>query len=1097
MTAFNAVLTSDVLSGQASARFVEVPPGLSVSDMIAHALPGNTLSPSRLDVSLVSRRGEAAVAPKLWPHVFPKPGINLRVVVVPGKDELRQVLTIVVSVAAIALAGPLASSLGFASTGLAASLITSGLTIAGTLLVNALIPIQPAGAGGSSAEARRNVYSIQGWRNDARPGESLPSIHGAMRYAPPFAATSYSEIVDDQQYIRALFTPGYGPSRISDLRIGDTPIEDFNNVSVEIREGRSDDGPVAIYPYQVLEDSVGIELVRPLPRNEQGEIIEGPSTPDPEVRFTAADTSRASVILSFPQGLFSVDDDGDVQEQSVTVRIRQRLNGEGSYQDVTTLNLTSDKREAIFRQHSWNLPSRGRWQIEVERISEEQTETDRSDTVFLAALQSIRPEYPINIDVPISLIAVRVRATYQLNGTLDNLNAFFAREGLIHNGDGTWSIGVSSNPATAYLNALAGDENPFPVNDDELDLEQIADWYDFCDAKGLTFNAVLDEGAPLGEILMTICGAGRATPRHDGLKWGVVVDRPDLPVIEHFNDTNADQFAWSRPFVELPDGFRVPFLDETNNYRPAERIVPRPGIVGEPELTEELTLIGKTNPDEVYREATRRFFELIHRPTNYSVMTSMRTRTATRGDLVMASFNELDETHVSARVRDVMGTLVVLDNMIEPNTGLGVRFKVYGSADDAIGASIVSPIADVTEETTAVRVTGDVQMPEVGEVVHIGPLARDSVPLRIRGIEAAEDFNSRVLMVPDAPIIDELLDALVIPPWDGRVGEIVPVSLITPAVPIIRGISAGRSVNQYLVALAPGGSSTAFVTAYQVDVRLQGATEWISGTIDSAEYFFTTYVFVTGDVVEMRARAYSFDLFSEFTSIVTRTMGENAPSPPQQLKDENLVVEGSLGHATITITNTNRNLSDGTVRPSRAEQVRIYRTNAGPGGTIRTFIDGDASRSNILANGDFGSAAGWTLGAGWSIAGGETQHAAGLASDLSRAISASDGDTLRLGFTVTTLVSGSVVPKLTGGVQSIGTPVTSQGISLQSLVASSTTNGFAFGADAAFDGVIDNAALFIETDTCIDAGTYDYYIEPISDEGVAGPVSGPFTVTLI
>jgi hypothetical protein len=63
-----------------------------------------------------------------------------------------------------------------------------------------------------SAEATRNVYRIQGWRNDVRPGEVIPMAFGKMRYAPPFAATSWTEIVGDDQYIRALFSFGYPPN---------------------------------------------------------------------------------------------------------------------------------------------------------------------------------------------------------------------------------------------------------------------------------------------------------------------------------------------------------------------------------------------------------------------------------------------------------------------------------------------------------------------------------------------------------------------------------------------------------------------------------------------------------------------------------------------------------------------------------------------------------------------------------------------------------------------------------------------------------------------------------------------------------------------
>lgn len=875
---------SGVFPGQMPARHVEVPIGLTVAQFLSLMDQRLTAKTPGLKVYLASSRGQTEIYPKMWKHVRPVPGVDVRIVSVPQGDNLRSVLTIVVSVAAIALGGPLASALSLTFTG-AAQVATAALTIAGSLLVNALVPIQPPSLGSASA-ARQNVFSIQGWRNDARPGEAVPSILGKMRYAPPFAATSYTEIVGDQQYVRALFTAGYGPLRISDIRIGESPIDSFDDVQYEVREGRPTDTNCTLYPRQVLEDAANIQLIRPFPRDAEGEIIEdAPSEATPVPRFTAPNSTEASIILAFPNGLFTVDDDGDVQVHTVEVRIRQRLNGVGDWQDVDTLSLTSDKREIIYRQHSWVLPSVGQWEIQVERLSDEPDDTRTSDNVRLAAVQSIRPEYPINMPVPVSQIAVRVRATYQLSGTLNNLNALFEREAPVWNGS-SWQMGYSSNAATAFRVALQGNELAYPEDDGLIDLDELADWFAFCKDKGLTFNTVQDEGVKLGDLMLTICGAGRATPRRHGAQWGVVVDQPNRPVIEQFNDTNARPEPWSQTYFTPPDAFRVQFQDETNDYRPAERIIPWPGFVGEPQVTEELPLPGKTNPDEVFREARRRQYEIIYRPTIYAAMSSMQARVVTRGDLVMASFNEIDETHFSAYVRSVNGNMVVLDTFVPAGAARGMRFKDFRS-DEIIGTSIVREIADLEFDSPSVRFVDHGHMPEVGQVVHIGPLSRDSTPLRVLGIEPAEDGNGRFIFVPHAPEIDELIDQEFIPPWNSSVGTEFPALIGPPAPPrVVRirsGVNAGPGFgrNGLQIMLEPILGQASSVDRFQIDIIPVGGTIGQTFVVPAASGALETRTFDEGDVVDLSFAARATNgLWSDFTDPITHTIGGRNPPPP-------------------------------------------------------------------------------------------------------------------------------------------------------------------------------------------------------------------------
>ena len=207
----------------------------------------------------------------------------------------------------------------------------------------------------------------------------------------------------------------------------------------------------------------------------------------------------------------------------------------------------------------------------------------------------------------------------RLSGPLNAFNALIEREAQVRVDD-EWVLGYGRTPATAYLAALTGPQNPYPVSTTEIDMDQIADWLDWCVSKGLKYDRVHDTQEALGEMLNAICAAGRATPRHDGTKWGVVIDRPETLVIDHINPRNSDRFEWSRAYFDAPDGMRITFLDETNDYVQAERIVPWPGHEGPINLTEAIELPGKTDPDEIWIEARRRMYELQYRADSFSAM---------------------------------------------------------------------------------------------------------------------------------------------------------------------------------------------------------------------------------------------------------------------------------------------------------------------------------------------------------------------------------------------------------------------------------------------------------------------------------------------
>ncbi|WP_323036261.1 hypothetical protein [Pararhodobacter sp.] len=493
-----------------SARIeMTLPEGLTVAEIVAATLPGATPADlSLVRITLISAQGSAVILPEHWHAVKPRPGIRVVIRLIPGKDALRSILQIVVAIAAIVFAPYLAGLFSITSaTGIA--LVGTGLNLLGNLLINALIP--PA----RPDDERRNSYSISGWRNRLDPDGAVPVVLGQIRYAPPFAARTYTEVVGDLQYIRTIFTFGEGPVDLTDFRIGDTSIAEYDEIELEVRQGVVGDPPVSLYPRQIVEENIGLELTRPLPRDDSGEVIKNdPAEEIPVVRTTGTDASGTSVILAFPAGLIRFDDKGREKQTTVSIRIEQRLVQADEWQFVTTLDISAKKIEGFFRQHSWSFPSRCRWQVRLTMMTDEVDDSKTQNRTVWAGLQTLLAEYPLAYHRSLALVALRIKATHQLSGALDNFSALAKRICLDWDYTSeTWIERATSNPASLYRFVLQCPANPKPAGADEIDLAQLADWHDFCRVKGLHYNRVQDQaGTTLREVLTEVAAARRVTP---------------------------------------------------------------------------------------------------------------------------------------------------------------------------------------------------------------------------------------------------------------------------------------------------------------------------------------------------------------------------------------------------------------------------------------------------------------------------------------------------------------------------------------------------------------------------------------------------------
>lgn len=105
-----------------------------------------------------------------------------------------------------------------------------GIVFAGNALISALNPQPKVG----QIEAPSPTYMIQAQGNAARIGQAIPVQYGRLLTFPDFAAQPYAEFSGNDQYVFELFCLGQGAYDIEAIKIEDTPISAFPEITYQV-----------------------------------------------------------------------------------------------------------------------------------------------------------------------------------------------------------------------------------------------------------------------------------------------------------------------------------------------------------------------------------------------------------------------------------------------------------------------------------------------------------------------------------------------------------------------------------------------------------------------------------------------------------------------------------------------------------------------------------------------------------------------------------------------------------------------------------------------------------------------------------------------
>ncbi|HVJ31674.1 MAG TPA: host specificity factor TipJ family phage tail protein [Terriglobia bacterium] len=735
-----------------------------------------------------------------WEFVRPKPGITVTFRMAPHggaggqKGTLGIILrAVVVVIAAIATwyvggVGGLAASAGFSASAAAAAGAAAGavVSIAGNLAISALVPPSLPSTG-NSGKASSPTYSISGTRNAANPYGPIPRVFGRWRYTPPNGANPYTEIDGNDQYVRCLFMLGYGPLDITDLKLGDTPLSNYQNVETVIHYGYSDDAPLSLYSNSPREQPISIDVT-----HAAGWVLQ----------TTDLDTDEISLDLTFDRGLFHTNKKGNRHASNAVFQFQYSVASANAWVDLGQQTYIDNSTSPVRRSFRFKPPARGQYDVRVMRISEDDGDNESTHAVW-TAIRSIQYGDPVTIR-GVAMVELRIKGTDQLNGVVDNFNCLCTSVLPVWDGN-TWTPKPTRNPAWCYLEVLRGRGNKRAVTDDRIYLPDFLDWSIACEKLASDGTAVyccdgvIDYQSTVGQALQDIAAAGRATPGWRDGKFSIVRDVPQTVPMQHFTPRNSRGGQWTKTFAEQPHAIKIQFWNEEKGYQQDELYVYADGYdKTNASKFETLTLSFLARKNQIWRDA--RYFMAVAklRPVQYTRSVDPEYLACRRGDMVVVADDVMLVGLGSGRIQSVTvdgqgrGTALTLDETFIMEAGKTYALRIRRGTGDHQLISIQTEPGQ-TSILTPILPIAAANLPSPDDLASFGETGLETAQMLVYSVAPDSDLGATLTLIDASPAVHDA-DQGPIPAFDAGITTAIPIAARRPPQPRILSVQSDENV---------------------------------------------------------------------------------------------------------------------------------------------------------------------------------------------------------------------------------------------------------------------------------------------------------------
>ena len=395
--------------------------------------------------------------------------------------------------------------------------------------------------------------------------------------------------------------------------------------------------------------------------------------------------------------------------------------------------------------------------------------------MVLESITNVWNEAPVTAP-DMARVAIRAR-----NIQISKITALMTGYSEVWNGSDWNAVADSGNPATWYRRAMTDKYLARPLPASLVDDAELATWFADNAAKGYRFNAVLQGGTTVEDVLQRTATAGHAKVFRGSL-WSVWRDHDrtaDLPT-QILTPMNSRGLEVGFQFEDTPDALRIKFLNQDDNYREKELLIDRNGNeVSEGTIIEATDgeALGKTSIDEIKTWGRYLLQQRILRANAYSITVGLRSLHTKRGDLIGVTHDLLSTKFGFARATEIIaqgGTVTgmrlnnelrfvgaatndifAISHIYAPAHIFAVnsRFGVVIELSD--GSTITKEINEFTHTDLVTFKTPFAALPGLVDGVMVGSGILDTETRRflVGDVQPASDKTARLTLVDEASSI--------------------------------------------------------------------------------------------------------------------------------------------------------------------------------------------------------------------------------------------------------------------------------------------------------------------------------------------------------
>ena len=511
---------------------------------------------------------------------------------------------------------------------------------------------------------------LRGASNTLATGNSQPYIIGRHFFTPyllckPFYKITGTDGADEYTY--TVLECGFNRQIIQKIAIDDITIKTFAQTAPQEGSFNLDTGVFAEDGrVEIAQDGALLTDLPELNYKVESKACNDEIPHDSDVKAGTKEhltytlnpyAKDVDIAITFPYGLYAMNDGGDKIETQVTITPQYSLDGGSTWQDFTfnnngiatnTFRRKVSAKELRFVAHNdftaadYNtLKANGQGAIYIRILNNGNKDSTIHNGCYCLFYQSVcfDPDKSMggksytNL-IPCKVVEDRERAFCTILGLklkaskinedkLKKINII--TQGVARTWNGSkWSATKTAtrNPAAWALEIETSDSHPASRYDDsEMDLDSFGDYHEFCEQNGYRFDYVITQNMKKDDVLNYIMEATGACIYTDIYgRRAVAFDRPQENALAVYNPQNIIDIQNKKTFGRKTDALRIKWVNgnddlfQEDTYLLMREVNGVPLTLNENSIIKDITVTGITTFDHVVKYARRLMAVEILRP---------------------------------------------------------------------------------------------------------------------------------------------------------------------------------------------------------------------------------------------------------------------------------------------------------------------------------------------------------------------------------------------------------------------------------------------------------------------------------------------------